>query len=61
LGKTTASSLSRFLSEIKADKTGQALKNYVRFYNIGTPIDSASTINSHNIMNYLKADSLKSK
>jgi len=61
LGKTTASSLSRFLSDIKADKTGQALKNYVRFYNIGTPIDSASTVNSHNIMNYLKADSLKSK
>jgi sphingomyelin phosphodiesterase acid-like 3 len=61
LSSINAEGFSNLINNIKSDKSGQMLKKYVRFYNIGTPIDSSSTINSNNIMNYLKADSLKSK
>ncbi len=59
LGKINANNFSKLISDIKTDKTGQLLNNYIRFYNMGTPIDSAYTINHSNYMNYLRADSLK--
>jgi hypothetical protein len=49
------------MNKVKNDQTGQALKNYVKLYTVGTPLDSAFRINKSNYMNYLKADSLKGK
>ncbi len=59
LKNISASSLSKVIDGVNADKSGQALKAYVNFYNVGTPIPSAKTINPGNIQGYLKADSLK--
>jgi|GEM_PF-978726 len=56
-----AVSLSGMLDGISADKSGHALNAYVNFYNVGTPIPSAKTINQNNIHGYLQADSLKER
>jgi hypothetical protein len=59
LGQITAPDFSKFIDEVKNDKTDKALKSYVNFYNVGTKMDSSKTINRGNVRNYLKADSLK--
>ena len=59
--KIGADSFSKFIDNIKSDKSGQALKSYIKFYTVGTPTDSTKTINKSNYLNYLKADSLKGK
>jgi sphingomyelin phosphodiesterase acid-like 3 len=58
-GRITAHNFSKFINEVKNDKTNRALKSYVNFYNVGTKMDSSKTINRGNVGNYLKADSLK--
>jgi len=61
LGAINAGNFSKLINHIKADKTGHMLKSYVNFYNVGTPFDSAATINRSNYSNYMRADSLKGK
>ena len=59
LGEITAGNFSKLIDNIKADKTWKKLNAYVDFYNVGTPIPTAKTINQNNYLNYLRADSLK--
>jgi len=56
-----AEDFSKLIDHIKADKTGQMIKRYADFYDVGTKADSAIFINHATYMNYLKADSLKEK
>jgi sphingomyelin phosphodiesterase acid-like 3 len=58
-GKLNADSFSKLISDIKAGNSGQKLKDYVNFYNVGATPDSSKTINHGNYLNYLRADSLK--
>jgi sphingomyelin phosphodiesterase acid-like 3 len=55
----SAGSFSKFIDNVKNDKTGQSLRDYAWFYNVGTKIPGS--INSTNYLNYLKADSLQAK
>jgi sphingomyelin phosphodiesterase acid-like 3 len=59
LGQLNATGFSNFINIVKTDKTGQSLSNYIKFYTVGTKIDSAYRVNRSNYLNYLKADSLK--
>ncbi len=59
MGKLGADDFSKLINDIKADNTGQKLKDYVKFYNVGATPDSTKTINHVNYLNYLRADSLK--
>jgi hypothetical protein len=61
LNKITAEGFSGFINKVKNDPSGQMLGRYVKFYTVGTRIDSSKTINHGNILNYLKADSLKAQ
>jgi hypothetical protein len=56
-----AADFSKLIDHIKADKTGQMIKHYADFYDVGTKADSAIFVNHNTYMNYLKADSLKEK
>jgi hypothetical protein len=60
-GKVTAKSFSGLIDKVKNDKTGAKRSQYIRFYNVGTHIDTSKTINRHNYTDYLKVDSLKAK
>jgi hypothetical protein len=53
-----AAALSQFITKVKTDTSGQTMKDYAAFYNVGTPI-SPLTINKKTYLKYLKADSLK--
>ena len=57
----SAAAFSKVIDDVKSDKTWQGLHNYVKFYTVGTNIDSTKTINRSNYLKYLKADSLKAK
>ncbi|WP_295670398.1 hypothetical protein [uncultured Mucilaginibacter sp.] len=57
----SAADFSKLIDHIKADKTGQMIKHYADFYDVGTRADSAIFVNHATYMNYLKADSLKEK
>ncbi|BAU54248.1 metallophosphoesterase [Mucilaginibacter gotjawali] len=57
----SAVDFSKLIDHIKADKTGQMIKHYADFYDVGTKADSAIFINHATYMNYLKADSLREK
>jgi hypothetical protein len=59
LDKISAAGFSKLIDHIKSDKTGQMIKTYANFYDVGTTMDSVLFINHHTYMNYLKADSLK--
>jgi len=59
LNQLNATGFSNFINTVKTDKTGQSLSNYIKFYTVGTKIDSAYRVNRSNYLNYLKADSLK--
>ena len=61
LDAISAAGFSKLIDQIKADKTGQLIKRYADFYDVGTPADSILFINHGTYMNYLKADSLKQK
>lgn len=61
MADVSAISFSKLIDQIKADKTGEMLHRYVDFYNVGTNIPAAKTINESNYLNYMRADSLKSK
>jgi len=61
LDKISAVGFSKLIDNIKSDKTGQMLKNYANFYDVGTTMDSALFINHKTYMNYLQADSLKQR
>jgi len=52
-------SISKIIDNIRTDKSGLEVHNYVKFYTVDTPTDSSKTINRANYLNYLKADSLK--
>jgi len=60
-GKINAANFSGLINKVKTDKTAATLTKYINFYTVGTKIDSAYRINRTNFMNYLQADSLKSK
>ena len=53
-----AAGFSKFISMVKKDKTGQLIKDYCNFYDVGTKADSSLFINRKTYMKYLKADSL---
>jgi len=59
LDKINAAGFSKLIDNIKSDKTGQLIKAYANFYDVGTTMDSILFINHGTYMNYLKADSLK--
>ena len=61
LGAINAANFSKVIDHIKADKTGQMIKQYADFYDVGTVADSAIFINHATYMNYLRADTLKEK
>ena len=61
LDKINALSFSKLIDDIKIDKTGLLLGDYVNFYTVGTSIDSSLIFKRRNYLNYLKADSLKGK
>jgi sphingomyelin phosphodiesterase acid-like 3 len=61
MGKLDADGYSKLINKIKTDESGQTLRDYVKFYNVGATPDSSKTINRSNYMNYLRADSLKAK
>ena len=61
LAQISATNFSNLISSVKTDKTSQFLNDYIKFYTVGTKIDSAYRINRDNYLNYLKADSLKGK
>jgi sphingomyelin phosphodiesterase acid-like 3 len=58
LAAINATTLSQFMTILKTDTSGPAMKNYATFYDVGTPISSL-TINKKTYKKYLKADSLK--
>ena len=59
LGAINAVDFSKEIDHVNNDKSWKALNEYIRFYNVGTHIDSSKTINRLNYYKYLKADSLK--
>jgi hypothetical protein len=61
LNKIDAQGFSKYIDNIKNDKTGRMLGDYVNFYTVGTSIDSSIIFKRSNYLNYLKADSLKGK
>jgi hypothetical protein len=61
LSKIDAQDFSKYIDNIKNDKTGRMLSDYVNFYTVGTSIDSSIVFKRSNYLNYLKADSLKGK
>ena len=58
LKEISATGFSELINSIKTDKTGQAIKSYANFYDVGSPI-GVLTINKDTFLKYLKADSLK--
>ena len=54
----SATAFSELINTIKADKSGQAIKSYANFYDLGSPI-GVLTINKDTYLRYLKADSLR--
>jgi len=61
MDKPDAKGFSKFMDEIRANQSWIPLTNYVKFYTVGTKIDSSIRMNRVNYMKYLKADSLKGK
>lgn len=60
LNDLSANSFSQLISNIKADPSGPALKNYAFVTSVAAPT-GAMLLNINSYMNYLKADSLKQK
>ena len=60
-GEINARNFSKEIDKVKNDRTWKTLGNYIKFYTVGTHIDSNYTINHANYMKYLQADSLKAK
>jgi len=61
LSKINATGFSKFMDDVKADKSMHSIDNYRKFYTVGTKIDSSIRISRANYLKYLKADSLKAE
>jgi hypothetical protein len=61
LNKINAAGFSKLIDHIKSDKTGQMVKDYANFYDVGTTMDSVLFINHKTYRDYLQADSLKQR
>ena len=61
MGKINAAGFSKFMDDVKGDKSLRLVDDYRKFYTVGTKIDSSIRISRTNYLKYLKADSLKAK
>jgi sphingomyelin phosphodiesterase acid-like 3 len=61
MNKISAADFSKFMDEVKADKSMRLVDSYRKFYTVGTKIDSSIRVTRTNYLKYLKADSLKAK
>jgi hypothetical protein len=59
--KISPGDLSKFMDNIKTDKSGELINNYIKLYTVGTDIPSFIRISQSNYPKYFKADSLKEK
>jgi sphingomyelin phosphodiesterase acid-like 3 len=60
MNEVNADSFSKFMDKAQANPK-KLIGDYIKFYTVGTPIDSAYRVNRHNYLRYFKADSLKAQ
>ncbi len=59
LDRISPADLSKFMDNVKADKSWKFVSAYTKFYTVGTKIDSSIRVSRTNYLKYLSADSLK--
>ncbi len=57
--KINAPNLSNLITNVKDNSDTEKFSIYLKFYTLNTEINSKKTINHENLLNYLRADSLK--
>ena len=57
--KINAPNLSNLITNVRDNSDTEKFSIYLKFYTLNTEINSKKTINHENLLNYLRADSLK--